>query len=158
MSRNKEKTKDKKSGVMSFIIIFFLIISLIASAFAIYEILLLDSIENTLRYVVIGVLGFLDLIFILIANSHTRGKKKRKKKGLFIFILFLYLLICLGIGGAIYYVYGQLNSLNKETVIYTSDWSNKSFGNTKFFDTVEFVIQNNKVVGIRKIYSLLRCA
>ena len=121
MSRNKEKTKDKKSGVMSFVIIFFLIISLIASAFAIYEILLLDSIENTLRYVVIGVLGFLDLIFILIANSHTRGKKKRKKKGLFIFILFLYLLICLGIGGAIYYIYGQLDSLNKETVIYTSD-------------------------------------
>ena len=145
MSKDKEKTKDKKSGVILFIIIFFLMIALIASAFAIYEILLLESIEDTLRYIVIGVLGFLDLIFILMTKSHIKGKKKRKKKGFFIFSLFLYLLICLGIGGVIYYVYGQLNSLNKETVIYTSDLLTMSSNEA---NTVEDV--SNMKIGLLK--------
>lgn len=34
-------------------------------------------------------------------------------------------------------------------MIYTSEWSNKSFGNTKYYDTVEIVIENGKVTDIR---------
>lgn len=34
-------------------------------------------------------------------------------------------------------------------MIYTSDWSNKSFGNTKFYDTLEIVVENDKVKEIR---------
>lgn len=34
-------------------------------------------------------------------------------------------------------------------MIYTSEWSNKSFGNTKFYDTLEIVVENDKVKEIR---------
>ena len=34
-------------------------------------------------------------------------------------------------------------------VIYTAEFSNKSFGNTKFYDTLEIVVENNKVKEIR---------
>lgn len=34
-------------------------------------------------------------------------------------------------------------------MIYTSEWSSKSFGNTKYFDTVELVVENGKVTEIR---------
>ncbi len=114
------KAKEKKNGkFLSFIMILLLLIALVSSAFAIYEILLLSSIENTLRYIIIGVLGLIDFICILKANGHL--KRKKKKKGLFLFVLFFYSLICLGVGSAIFIIYGQLDSLNKETVIYTSD-------------------------------------
>ncbi len=119
MGKNRGKTKEKKNGkIISFIMILLLIIALAASAFAIYEILLLSSIENTLRYIVIGILGLIDFICILKANSHL---KRKKKKALFLFVLFFYSLICAGIGGGIFFIYGQLDSLNKETVVYTSD-------------------------------------
>lgn len=120
MSKDKGKAKEKKnSKFVSGIIIVFLILSLVASAAAIYGILLLDSIENLLRYISIGVIGLIDFIFIYKTNKHL--KRRKKKKGLFIFSLFLYFLICAGIAGTIFFVYGKISSLNKESVIYTSD-------------------------------------
>ena len=120
MNKDKGKTKEKKnSKFISGVIVIFLILTLIASAAAIYGILLLDSIENLLRYISIGVIGFLDFIFMYKANKHLR--KRKKKKGLFIFCLFLYFLLCLGVAGSIFFIYGKLSNLNKESVIYTSD-------------------------------------
>ena len=120
MGKNKEKAKEKKNGkIVSFFMTLLLIVALAASAFAIYEILLLSSIEDTLRYIVVGILGILDFIFILKTSGHL--KKKKKKKRWFLIILFLYSLVCLAIGGVIFVVYGQLDSLNKEKVVYTSD-------------------------------------
>lgn len=117
------KSKEKSGKFINFLMIIVLIIALVSSAFAIYEIFLLDSIENLIRYIVMGVIGLFDLVFILKTRRYRKGKKKKKKqrKGLFVFILFLYALVCLGIGGAIFYIYGQLSSINKEVITYTSD-------------------------------------
>ena len=123
MAKDKDNTKEKNSKIVNFFIVVFLILALGTSIFAIYEIYLLSSIENTIRYIVMGVLVLLDLIFIIKTKKYIKGKKKKKKpkKKLFLFVLFLYSVLCFLVGGAIFYVYGELSSLNKETITYTSD-------------------------------------
>ena len=126
MSKGKE-TKEKKNKV-SIVVKIFLIISLITSAFAIYEIFLLSSIETLIRYIIIGLLVLIDLILIFKARKSKKKldpdkdskKKKKRKTGLVVFMI-IYSIICSLVGGVIYYVYGQLNSINKVYVTYTSD-------------------------------------
>ena len=121
MAKHNEQNNEKKeSKFLSFILLLFFVIACATSAFAIYELYLLSSIEDTIRYIIMGVIGVIDLFIIIKYLSYKSKKKKKKKKGLFIFLLFLYSLICFGIGGAIYYLYGKIDNLNKNTVIYTS--------------------------------------
>ena len=114
MSKNGNEKKSKLNLVLNIL----LIISLATSLLAMYEIFLLDSIENTLRYIVITLLGIIDLV--LIFKRFSKKKKKKKRLGIIIFMI-LYSLICGFVGGAIYYVYGQISSINKVYVTYTSD-------------------------------------
>ena len=62
MTREKN---NKNNKIMNMIVVFFLIIALATSAFAIFEIALLSSIENLIRYIVMGVLVLIDIFFIL---------------------------------------------------------------------------------------------
>ena len=73
------KSKEKSGKFINFIMVIVLIIALVTSAFAIYEIFLLNSIEDLMRYIVMGVIAFLDLVFILKTRRYVKGKKKRKK-------------------------------------------------------------------------------
>lgn len=109
--------KKKESKGMKRLIYTLLIISILSSFFAIYEILLLSSIEDMIRYIVIGILVALDMVFIF--SSFL--KKKKKKRGFFIMVLILYSILNLLIGGAIYYFYGKIDHLNKDSITYTSD-------------------------------------
>ncbi len=95
----------------------FLFLAIIASGFAIYEIFLLDSIEDLLRAIVMGAIVMIDIFFIWRVR---RTKKKRTRHIGLIFAMIFYMLICGAIGGAIFYVYGQLSSMNKNYVTYTS--------------------------------------
>ena len=117
----ENETREKKSKI-KIVLSIFLIIALACSGFAIYEIFLLSSIETLIRYIVIGVLIFIDLIlfFKVLMASKKRKKKRNKRIGLISFML-LYSLICFAVGLVIAYAYGQLNSLNKKYVTYTSD-------------------------------------
>ena len=118
-----EKTKTKNK-FLHFCISLFQIIALACSAFAIYEIFLLDSIENLIRYIIICAIGLIDLFTILKTLKYLKGKNKKnkkQKKGLFLFFLLFYSIICFGIGGAIHYVYGKIDNLNKDLITYTSD-------------------------------------
>ncbi len=118
----KENEIKEKKTVNIFIGVF-LIIALACSGFAIYELLLLSSIETLIRFIVIGIIGVLDLYFITKARKIIKGKFKKKKtvnKGLFIFLLILYSIICFLVGGAIFYVYGKIDNLNKDSITYTS--------------------------------------
>jgi LCP family protein required for cell wall assembly len=123
----KEEEKQGLGKIRKAFLIIFLVLALIGSAFAIYEIFLLSSIEDLIRYVVIAFLGLIDLFIILKSKSYIKGKKKKKKKDkkpkykLFIFFLFIYAVICFGIGGVIFYLYGKIDNLNKTTITYTSD-------------------------------------
>lgn len=117
----ENEMREKKSKI-KIVLSIFLIIALACSIFAIYEIFLLSSIETLIRYIVIGVLIFIDLIlFFKVRMASKKRKKKRNKRiGLISFML-IYSLICFAVGLVIAYFYGQLNSINKAYVTYTSD-------------------------------------
>ena len=110
-----QNDKGKSRKLLSFIIKIFSIIALGASVYAIYEIFLLSSIEDLIRYIVIGVLVLLDILILF------KFKSKKRPKGSYLFFLFILSIICIGIGLAISYFYGQIDNLNKDKVTYTSD-------------------------------------
>ena len=116
MSKKKEK---KGLGIIYYIMILLFMIAVATSAFAIYEIYLLSSIENLIRTIVMGALIVIDLLFLW--RLHVHRKKKEKKKRLFFFFIILYIIICTVVGVLINYVYGRIDNINKNTVIYTSD-------------------------------------
>lgn len=123
----ENETKEKRK-ISSIIVLLLFIIALGCSGYLIYNILLLSGIENMIRYIVIGILGFTDLILLIKTrniwkNKQSKKKKKKKKTAKrigFILFLFLYSIICFGLGFAIHYVYGKLDSMNKKYVTYTS--------------------------------------
>ena len=114
----KHTEKKKEGRIINFVIILFSIIALGSSLFAIYSIYLLDTIENMMRYIVMGLLAFID--FVIFVKMFTK-KKKKSKKGIYLFFLFIYALICFFVGGVIHYFYGKIDNLNKDTITYTSD-------------------------------------
>lgn len=116
-----EKTEKKKKEKNRIPILILFILTLIVSGFAIYNIFLLDSIENLIRYVVIGI--FLLIDFILFFRTRKIVKRKTKKEShhiVFILFMIFYLLINLVIGGVIYYLYGTVSGINKKWVTYSS--------------------------------------
>lgn len=121
-----EKENKEKKAKVSIVIKIFLLLALLTSGFAIYEIFLLSSIENVLRYIVIGVLILIDLVLIFrtkaINNRAKKGKNKKHSKRVgFISFMIIYSLICAAIGGFIFYFYQKIDSLNKGYVTYTSN-------------------------------------
>lgn len=128
---SNEKVKSRK--LLSFIIKIFSIIALGASIFAIYEIFLLSSIENLIRYIVIGILVLIDIVILF----KFRGKKR--PKGTYLAFLFFFSLICICVGLVISYFYGQIDNLNKNKITYTSDL---------------IVMSNNKIDKVRDIENI----
>jgi len=115
MAKNKEM--KEKSKLKTFITI--LVIICIGTSFlAMYEIFRLETIENLIRYIVIGTLGVIDLI-ILFKRLVLNKKKKKKNIGFITFMIF-YTIICGLITFAIYYLLGKLDNMNKNYVTYSS--------------------------------------
>ena len=126
-SKNKEEknvdtetnvVKEKKS-IFDIFLKIILLIALGSSAYAIYHLTLLDSIEDTLRYVGMGVLGFIDLILILRVFIRSKKKKHKKKVGTLLFMMF-YSSLCIAVGFLISYLYSQVDNINKDIVTYSS--------------------------------------
>lgn len=115
-----KKNKENSGGFSKFVIIL-VIITLLSSFFAIYEIFLLSGIETLIRYIVIGVLILINLIILFKSRGIRKKKKKKSKRVLFIIFDIIYMLICLAVGIVIFYVYGRISGLNKTFVTYTSD-------------------------------------
>lgn len=116
----KKKKEKKESKLFNFFILLFLLIELASSGFLVYEISLLDSIENILRYSVMTVIGIIDLYFIFKTLRYLKGKSK-KRKGLFLSLLFIISLICVSLCIVIGFFYSKIDSLNKDTITYTSN-------------------------------------
>lgn len=92
---NENETREKKPKIR-IVLLIFLILALLTSAFAIYEIFLLGSIETLIRYIVIGVLVFIDIIlFFRVRSASKKRKKKRSKRIGLLSFMFLYSLVCL---------------------------------------------------------------
>jgi len=138
----------KTSKIFNIFLTLFLLIALVGSGFLIYELLLLSSIETLIRYIVVGVLVFIDFCFLLKYRRIVKGKVKKKKKSknrLFVFFLILYAIICYGLGGVIFYVYQKIDGLNKDSVTYTSSLLVMSSNQATKIDDV-----SNMKIGILK--------
>ena len=121
MSKNND-TDIRKKPILKITILILSIISLLSSGFAIYEIFMLGSIENTIRYIVIGILILLDVLMIFKTKGilKKRPKKKHSKRIGYIIFMVLYTLICLAVALVIFYVYGKLSNMNKSQITYSS--------------------------------------
>ena len=119
MSKDREK---KRRPILKIVLLILTTISLISSAFAIYEILSLQSIENLIRYIVVGVLVLIDLIIILKTKSICKKspKNKHSKRLGYIIFMVIYTLICAFVGIVIFYLYGKLSNMNKSQILYSS--------------------------------------
>ena len=117
------KEKDtKKKPILKIIILILSIIAVLSSCFAIYEIFMLATIENTIRYIVMGILVLLDISIIFKTKGilKRRPKNKHSKRIGYIIFMILYTIICIIVGSIIFYLYGKLSNMNKNTVIYSS--------------------------------------
>lgn len=117
MSNKKVEIKKPKFWLI-YCILF--IISILTNIFAIYEITLLSSIETLLRYIIIGIMILVDLFLCLKIRCLLHPKKQKKHYVFMIFMLF-YSIISGIIGCLIFYVYGEVSSINKVYVTYTSN-------------------------------------
>ncbi len=101
MSKDREK---KKRPILKTVLLILTILSLLSSGFAIYEIFSLQSIENMIRYIVIGILVLIDLIIIFKTKGifKKRPKKKHSKRIGYIIFMVLYTLICVFVGIVIF--------------------------------------------------------
>ena len=131
--------QGKNKKILNFIIKLFSIIALGASIFAIYEIFLLSSIEDLIRYIVIGVLILIDIVIIF------KFKSKKGRKATYLAFLIILSIICIGIGLTISYFYGQINNLNKDKITYTSDMLVMNYNKANKIEDVK-----NMKIGILK--------
>ena len=117
-----EKEKSGCKFITKFFCTLFLLIALGTSAFAIYEISLLDKIENLIRTIVIAVLALIDLLFIFRHRRICKNKVKKKnsKHVLYILLMLIFSIVCFGIGFGIHFLYGKLSNMNKSVVTYSS--------------------------------------
>lgn len=117
----KKEKKEKPKSKNRILILILFILTLLASIFAIYNIFLLDSIEDLIRYIVIVLFIFIDLL--LFFRTRKIWKKKTKKESshiLMILFMIFYLILNLLIGIIIFYSYGVVNNINKKWVTYSS--------------------------------------
>lgn len=121
MEKRIEKNEQKQPKLVLLILLILILISSIASIIYLYLFTVIESFSKYL-YVAIGVLTFLDILFICKIRKRF-SKKKRKKpiknKGLII-CLVLYFLITTVFAGVATYGYTFLGSFNKSTVTYSA--------------------------------------
>ncbi|MBQ7104273.1 MAG: LCP family protein [Bacilli bacterium] len=111
-NKEKETTKPKKTSIVD---IFFVLITVISSAFLIYTLTLLGPIETTIRYIVIGIIALIDLILII--NLFRKKKKKKQlKKSIKRFFLVLLIILYIFLGYTLYRITGSIDNMNKEFV------------------------------------------
>ncbi len=121
MNKKLEKNEVKQPKALLVVLLILILVSSVASIIFLYLFTVIESFSKYL-YVAIGILVFLDILFICKIRKRF-SKKKRKKilknKGLII-CLMLYFLITAVFAGISAYGYTFLGSFNKSTVTYSS--------------------------------------
>ena len=114
MARGERRVTNK-------LMILLLILSLIASGLAMYEIFLFNGVETFIRYVIIGLMAWYDIHLIIKVTKIRKGKtKKPPHRKLFITWMIIYIILCLGLAYSLDFVYSRLSHANKSDVTYTS--------------------------------------
>ena len=115
--------------------IFVSIIFILSYGYLFRSLLLLNNIETTLRVIALSVLGVLLLLYI-IGNLLLLMSKKNKTVIFLSFIVLLIAAVSLVGSLAINKVYGILDSMSKDKILYTTDmilFNDKEFSNTNDF-------------------------
>ena len=124
--------------------------AVVCSLYAMYEIYLLSDIENTIRYIVIGVLAFISLLCVFYTKKicgKIKKHKNKKKRRLYIVFLILYSIMSIALAIGIFYGYSLISGINKKYVTYTSDLIVLSKNEAKDIDDIkdyDIAILNNK--------------
>lgn len=105
------KTKKKKRTAFKFNNLLILLV-LISSIFLIYHILLLGPIEPTIRYIIIGFIILINFVFFIF--------KRGKSKNLAMFLMIVFILINIVGCYSINKIYGIIDTINKNKIIYSS--------------------------------------
>ena len=114
--KDKEPKKKKKTLIIDII---FVLLTVLSSAFLIYSLTLLGSIEIVLRYIVMGIIALFDLILIINLFRKKKKKKQLKKAIKRFFLSLLIILYTLG-GYTLYRVISSIDNMNKDFVTTTS--------------------------------------
>lgn len=121
-TNNENKVKKVPRGVIAV----FTLLAFGLNIYLIYNILLFDGIEDLIRYIAVGIFAIIDILILVKSKKimknkdHKKKKKKPSKRIGFLIFLIIYAIISFGLAYVLNYVYGQLNSVNKKTVTYTS--------------------------------------
>ncbi len=118
-TRAKERQileREKKNKRKSFLLdVFFIILSVLSSAYLIYNLLLLGPIEKLLRYIIIALICLFNLVMI-INLFRTKKKKKRIKKSIKRVLLLILIAAFIFIGYNINLISSKLGSANKKYI------------------------------------------
>ena len=111
----------KEGSIIHKFLVLFLIVAIITSILAVYEIFLFNGVESIIRYIVMGLIILYDIRLILKTRKIVKGKTKKKpKKALFMFWLVIYAFLCFMAAYSLNYIYSKVSSVNKTDVTYTS--------------------------------------
>lgn len=96
------------------------LISIIANSYLIYSIYLLNGIENTGRYLLIGLLVSVSLLILDECFKFVRFKRKIRYYSFFSLFTFIYIVICIFASFYINKVYNSIGNVNKNYDIYST--------------------------------------
>lgn len=124
--------KSKKNIVVNIISI----LPIISSILLIASIYLISGVENTIRYIAMGVIFVVSIITVLLLRK--MGKKDSKKKfTAFIIISLLLTFIGIFISYFVYRTYTSLDNMNKSKITYTTAVVTKSDSKIKTIDDLD---------------------
>ena len=122
---NKRTSKKKKNKLNLLNIMVFL--SIIASFYFIYQVMLLGPIEKTIRYIVVFIIVLIN-IFIFIKNSKLLNSKRKSLSNnlLFCLLTFIFIVVNFTLGFFTNKIYSYAANINKDTITYSSSLVTKS--------------------------------
>jgi len=135
-SKTQKKSKKAKKMKLKYGNIATLI-AILASAFLIYNILLLGPIEPVIRYIIIALIIGIDLFFL------KKNRKVIRKQRLYLFLTILFIIINCTLGIAVNKIYSLVDNLNKNKIIYSTSLIAKK---GQKIENIEDVV--NKKIGI----------
>ncbi len=118
MEKHEPKRKNKNTKLRKIMLRLLLLLALCSSFFLIYNIFRLGPIEQGIRYIIIVILIFIDLVLLL--RTRLKIKKPQKRISVLVVGLLFYTLLTLAVSLIITYVYGTISGMNKKTTTYTS--------------------------------------
>ncbi len=108
----------KNNNKKKITITIFNIITILSAIFLIVSIYMISGIENTIRYIAIGLIFLINIIMILVVRKLAKNKKSLKIISIIISIILIIIQAILG-----YFIlktYSTLNNMNKDKITYTS--------------------------------------